>query len=284
MRSYLGEFPELVSGVGMRHMLVPAAQLRRWSEATACAVLREAMANSEAESRSLVELARSRGCGSSALDDVALFLAAEIASGALTAVALPEPLCGRPVLYSSDAPDWDNLKPISELIDTDPSTELTWVSIEVLDRRGVPFAGLDVTIVHGDGRRDRVVLDDLGRHTSRAVVAGSQSTVYWPPLLQLPEQRGTIRGIDGFARGPEDLAVPRRPEGRAVVLPQVGRHYRADRGLEGGKGGSGARRCGARGGRGWRDAAETVPGPTKPPARRWANRRARASSRPRACR
>lgn len=228
MRSHDGRFPELSSPGGTRHMLVPATQVLRWSEPSALAVLRAVIADSPLETRTLVDLALARGCRSSAPDDVAAFLAREIASGALTAVALPEPPPrGRPVLYRSEAPpDWDNLQPLSDLIETDPSTELTWVSIEVLDHRGVPFAGLDVTLVHGDGRRDRVVLDERGRYTARALVPGGHTRVYWPAAIELPAEKRVGQGIDGFVRGPEDLVVPRRPQGRAVTLPQMARHYR----------------------------------------------------------
>lgn len=207
-------------------MLVPAAQVQRWSEASAHAWLCEALEDPGTDVAALVELAVARGCASSVPDAVARFLAAEIAGGSLTAIALPEPPRGRPVLHPSEAPDWDDLRPISELIETDPSTELTWVSIEVVDHTGVPFAGLDVTLVHGDGRRDRVVLDDLGRHTARAVVVGSRTKVYWPPKLELGEDAKSRPALDGFVRGPDDLGVPRRPDGRAVALPRMGQHYR----------------------------------------------------------
>lgn len=226
MRRLGGSFSELVSAAGARHLLVPAPQVQQWSEATAHAWLREALEDPGTDVAAIVELAASRGCGSAEPDAVARFLAAEIARGSLTAIALPEPPRGRPVLHPSEAPDWDDLRPISELIETDPSTELTWVSIEVVDHTGVPFAGLDVTLVHGDGRRDRVVLDDLGRHTARAVVVGSRTKVYWPPKLELSDEAKKQPGLEGFQRMPEDFAVPRRPNGKGLELGQMGRHYR----------------------------------------------------------
>lgn len=226
MRRLGGSFSELVSAAGARHVLVPAGQVQRWSEASAHAWLCEAMEDPGTDVAALVELAVARGCASSVPDAVARFLAAEIAGGSLTAIALPEPPRGRPVLHPSEAPDWDDLRPISELIETDPSTELTWVSIEVVDHTGVPFAGLDVTLVHGDGRRDRVVLDDLGRHTARAVVVGSRTKVYWPPKLELSDEAKKHPGVNGFQRIPDDVAVPRDAKGKWSSLDHMGRHYR----------------------------------------------------------
>jgi hypothetical protein len=43
---------------------------------------------------------------------------------------------------------------LSELRE-DPDDATGWVSLEVLDHTGVPYAGLEITMVHGDGRRDR---------------------------------------------------------------------------------------------------------------------------------
>ena len=105
MRRLGGSLSELVSAAGARHLLVPAAQVQRWSEASAYAWLCDALGDPATDVAAIVELAAARGCGSAEPDAVARFLAAEIADGSLTAIALPEPPRGRPVLYRSEVPD-----------------------------------------------------------------------------------------------------------------------------------------------------------------------------------
>ncbi len=229
MPTRLDPFPTLRAHGGSRHLLVPTMQLQRWSEATAYRSVLEAMADHELAARDLVELAVERGCPSREHEEVARWLAREIGGGALTPVAVPDLFLrgSYPVLRADDAPpDWDNLRPLSDLRETDPTVEFSWVSIEVLDHTGVPYAELDVTMVHGDGRRDRVVLDDLGRHVARGVPKSGRTTTYWPPRLVLPDKAKNLPALDGFQRMPEDLPLPRSTDGRSVQLAQMGRHYR----------------------------------------------------------
>lgn len=221
-------FRALRSQGAVRHLLVPTVQLQRWSEAAAYRAVFEAMADHELAASDLIELAAERGCPSRERDEAARWLAREIGAGALTPVAVPD-LFQRgsyPVLRPDDAPpDWDNLRPLSDLRD-DPAIEVSWVSIEVLDHTGVPYADLEVTMVHGDGRRDRVVLDDLGRHVARAVPKTGRTTTYWPPRLVLPDKARDLPALDGFQRMPDDVPLPRHTDGRSLQLPQMGRHYR----------------------------------------------------------
>ena len=103
---------------------------------------------------------------------------------------------------------------------------LSWVSIELLDHRGVPFAGLEITMLHADGRRDPIILDDLGRHTARGVAKTNHTKVYWPQRLELSAEAKKRPGLDGFQRGADDLPVPRRPNGGPLNLAHMDRHYR----------------------------------------------------------
>lgn len=229
MSSPLRPFPEVRSAAGRRHILVPTFRVQRWSEDAALAAVRDAMAANESQAAGLTELAMERGCPSRETKEVAEYLAVVISGGGLVPVALPDPppRGGYPVVHATfRMPDWDNIRPLSELREKDPTTEWSWVAIEVLDHTGVPYAGLEVTLVHGDGRRDRVVLDDLGRHTARAVPKTGRTTVHWPRTLELPASAQGRLGLDGFQLESDDIAVPRRPAGRTVSLTQMRRRYR----------------------------------------------------------
>jgi hypothetical protein len=229
MSSGIREFLELTSPTGARHLLVPAVHVEEWSETRAYGAVREALAEGGFDARDLTDLAVERGCRSREPEAVARFLADEVARGALTAISLPEPMPkgSYPVLYPRDrAPDWDNLRPLSDLRGKDPTMEWSWVSVEVLDHTGVPYAGLEITLVHGDGRRDRVVLDDAGRHTARGVPKDGRTKVYWPQRVELSAEAKQRPGLDGFQRMPEDVRVPRDSKGKWSNLDQMGRHYR----------------------------------------------------------
>ncbi len=115
--------------------------------------------------------------------------------------------------------------PLSSLREREPTVEYGWVSIELLDHQGVPFADFELTLVHGDGRRDRVVLDAAGRHTARAVALPGPTRVELPAQIELPAAARGKLAMDGFARAPGDVAVPRRTSG-PLVLPTLDRHYR----------------------------------------------------------
>lgn len=77
----------------------------------------------------------------------------------------------RPMMHRGARPpvDWADAVPLSSLQRREPTVEYGWVSIELVSHLGVPFAGTEVTLVHCDARRDRVVLDATGRHAARAV-------------------------------------------------------------------------------------------------------------------
>jgi hypothetical protein len=217
------------SAAGRRHILVPTFRVQRWSEDAALAAVRDAMAASESQAAGLTDLAIQRGCPSREPKEVAEYVAVVISGGGLVPVALPDPppRGAYPVVHTTfRVPDWDNIRPLSDLLEKDPTIEWSWVAIEVLDHTGVPYAGLEVTLVHADGRRDRVVLDDLGRHTARAVPKIGRTTVHWPRKLELPVAAKGRPGLDGFQRAPDDIGVPRQPEGRTVTLDQMGRRYR----------------------------------------------------------
>ncbi len=229
MPNFNRPFPELSSRAGRRHLLVPTIDLVRWTESMAHAAIVEAMADSHFNLRDLTEFALDRGCRSREREAVASFLASEIARGAVTPISLPDFFARGtyPVRRPGDgAPDWDNLRPLSDFREKDPTMEWSWVSVEVLDHTGIPYGGLEITLVHGDGRRDRVVLDDAGRHTARGVPKNGRTKVYWPQRVELSAEAKQRPGLDGFQRGPDDIPVSRESKGKWLTLNQMGRHYR----------------------------------------------------------
>ena len=102
---------------------------------------------------------------------------------------------------------------------------LSWVSIELLDHRGLPFAGFELTLEHSDGRRDRVVLDAAGRHTALAVKPPGPTRVLFPARVELPAAARGGLAMDGFAKSPADIGVAREPTG-SLALNTLDRHYR----------------------------------------------------------
>jgi hypothetical protein len=162
----------------------------------------------------------------------------------------PTPISRPFGVFPGDEPvDWDNIPFLSELIDRGPTTPTTprlpgttspsadsgeqgevtaplhSLSLELLHHTGVPFAGAELTLVHCDGRRDSVVLDEAGRHTARALVPPGPTQVLLPPQLDRPAPPRVALAMDGFTRSPSDITVPRRPTA-PVVLQALDTHYR----------------------------------------------------------
>jgi hypothetical protein len=220
-------FTTLSNGRGLEHAIVPASNVQQWSVATAYDILVGVMSGDAAAARELTDLARTRGCTELDPDAVARYLAQEISRGHLVPIALDEwPPRGRPVLYRAEVtPDWDNLTPLSDLRERDPTLRYGWVAIQLVDHTGVPFAGYELTLVHSDGRRDRVVLDDAGRHKARAVLLPGPTIVGFPKRVALPESARGKLALDGFKPSPDDVPVPREPKS-PLFLKQLDREYR----------------------------------------------------------
>lgn len=215
------------SSAGWKQMLVPASQLREWSAESAYRELRAAMRDEFCAGR-LRTLAMDRRASVRDDDAVARYLAGEVAAGRLVILTLPDDAMRgmRPVVYGPPAPtDWSDVPLLSSLGERESTDEFGWVSIELVDARGVPFADVEVTLVHADGRRDRVQLDADGRHQARRVLLPGPTRVLLPPRLELtPTSRNAVPAR-GFSRLPGDLAVAVVPAGPLVLSP-LDRHYR----------------------------------------------------------
>jgi hypothetical protein len=220
-------FTTLSNGRGVEHAIVPASNVQQWSVATAYDILVGVISGDAAAARELTDLARTRGCTELDPDSVARYLAEAISRGHLVPIALDDwPPRGRPVLYRAETPpDWDNLTPLSDLRERDPTLRYGWVAIQLVDHTGVPFAGYELTLVHSDGRRDRVVLDDAGRHKARAVLLPGPTMVGFPKRVALPESARGKLALDGFKPSPDDVPVPREPKS-PLFLKQLDREYR----------------------------------------------------------
>ena len=178
----------------------------------------------------LARMVGAQDSGSLDREDIARRLAEQIESGCLIAIALDEPrMVGlRPVFFwpgAAPLPDSAEIVPLSSLRETEPTLEFGWVSIEFVDARGRPFAGFELTLVHADGRRDRVVLDAAGRHTARRVLLPGPSRIELPARVELPAAAANGPAMDGFLQRADDVTVARRSSS-AIVLSQLDRHYR----------------------------------------------------------
>lgn len=222
-------FPVVTTPRGVRHALVPATNVEAWCGDRAYDALMTAMRNDDFAARQLAALARDRGCFDQTPEAVARWLAQEVGRGLLIPVAHrdPSPARGRPVLgYEGFMPDdWSELTPLSALREREPTVEFGWLGIELVDHDGVPFAGYELTLVHCDGRRDRVVLDENGRHRARAVALPGPTLVGFPKHVVLPESARHGPPPDGFAPHGDDVAVPREPKA-GLFLKQLDRAYR----------------------------------------------------------
>jgi outer membrane protein OmpA-like peptidoglycan-associated protein len=222
-------FPIVTTPRGVRHALVPATNVESWSADRAYDALMTAMRNDDFAARQLTALARDRGCFDHTPEAVARWLAQEVGRGLLIPVAHrePSPARGRPILgHEGFFPDdWSELTPLSALQEREPTVEFGWLGIELVDHDGVPFAGYELTLVHCDGRRDRVVLDELGRHRARAVALPGPTLVGFPKHVEAPASSFGKLAVDAFAPLPDDVPVPREPRG-GLFLKQLDRSYR----------------------------------------------------------
>ncbi len=133
-----------------------------------------------------------------------------------------------PVIGGDANLDWDDVPRLSDLRLDDPTVALVWLSIQLLDARGIAFAGQDVTVVYSDGARERVVLDAAGSWIGRRVPKTAQAErarVVLPARLELSETQRQGTPIEGFRRHPDDIAVARRNPAD-VELPRLERNYR----------------------------------------------------------
>lgn len=215
--------------LGAEYLLISSHEVQHWSHATArdmlLTVLREGIGGDEV--RRLAERFGLVGEASDA-EAIADRVAEAIVKGRVLAVALPQPRHGmRPILHLDDPSDpWSTAVPLSSLRG-ETTQELGWVSIELVDTRGAPFANTEVTLVHCDGQRVRVVLDATGRHTAQAVAHPGPTRVELPTPLPIPDASATGPhfALEGFRPAPGDIIVP-RGAAQPITLALLDRHYR----------------------------------------------------------
>ena len=219
--------PRMKLRTGREVLLVKPDDLQWWSSATAkqalLTALREGIGGTELRS-----WADRGGYFGDLYDDeaVAAWFGERIERRQLVPLALPRGPIGMP-LFDRDAivDPWANAVPLSSLSE-EPVEELGWVSIEVLDYRGVAFSGLELTLIHCDGQRDRIVLDGLGRFTAKRIAVPGPTMVRWPASLETSEEQRKKPSIEGFSPSPGDISVRRAPAGVPSALPAVNTHYR----------------------------------------------------------
>lgn len=214
------EFPELSSGAGVTHMLVPAWAVRQWDADAAYVLLAAAVRDDPAQARALCDLAAARGCGATDIDAALRFVAELIGNGSLVALEMPERRSGlRPSMGGTAAPRWDDVRPLAELAETRTS----WVSIEVVDHTGVPFADLALTLVMPDGERRAIALDAAGKHRAEDVPDPGTLMIVWPERLEPPK---SATHMDGFVARADDVSIPRQAIASGPRPLRLARHHR----------------------------------------------------------
>lgn len=214
--------PRLTTPHGREYLLLDDASRRRWDLEAARAVLRRAVADDPTARATMVRTAEALGHRGDELDAAIEAVAAAIASGGLVPFAVEEPLPGRPVLHEGrPGAAWSEAPLLSELIGESVDAQ-AWLSIEVVDEGGAPFGGVELTLVHCDGRRDRIVCDDAGRFLTRSVPLPGPVRIEWPPRI---EHAGSRLAMDGFTIQPDDLRLAARPVG-PTTLTRLNAHHR----------------------------------------------------------
>lgn len=212
---------------GVQYALVESHRIERWDREDALRMLR-GIDDDPFSGHTFARLAGTQDVDALGRESILRGIAEQIARGSLVPVALDEPRMGRPIFARSGGsrrPSDDEIVDLSSLRETDPTYEYGWVSIELVDGRGRPFAGFELRLVHADGRRDRVVLDAAGRHKARRVLLPGPSRIELPARLDLPMAARSGLAMDGFVRAPGDLVVARKPTGPLLLMP-LDRHHR----------------------------------------------------------
>jgi hypothetical protein len=214
------ELPTLSNGAGTTHVLVPTSQVVQWSAAQAYALLSDAVREDPTQAAALCALAAERGCDETEIDAALRFVAELLGSGALVAIDVPRRPSGlRPLLRPGAAVETDDVRPLSQLVEERTS----WVSIEVVDHTGVPYAELALTLVMPDGERRSIRLDRAGRHRAEEVSDPGTVMIVWPEKLELPKDAA---GMDGFVARGDDVAIPRNAIAVGPRPLRLAKHHR----------------------------------------------------------
>jgi len=217
--------PRITTRLGSEYLLISSHEVQHWSHTTArdmlLTVLREGIGGDEV--RRLAEQFGFFGEPSDA-EAIANCVAEAIAKGRVLPVALPNPFHGmRPIFHLGEPTDvWSTAVPLSSLRG-ETTEKFGWVSIEVVDHKGVPLADLALTLVMPQGERRSIVLDRAGRYRAADVPEPGTIMIVWPERLE-PPQHGAY--MDGFVVGPDDVSIPREAIALGPKPLRLARHHR----------------------------------------------------------
>lgn len=213
-------------------LLVDGSAVRRYRAGEAAEMLRDRCAAGSADADQLMALAASVGGFRGVPDTLeqAIELVAErVADGSIAVVTL-EPEYGGAAGRSQSSgvygePDWDDIRPLSDLRETDPTITFGALSIELVDHTGIPFRNQELKLRRGDGGTDRIVLDDQGKWSTRSIEKTGTCRLVLPARLELTPEQLADGGPDGFQLTAGDLTVRREQPGE-LPLPRYDVHYR----------------------------------------------------------
>lgn len=209
-------------------ILVRAPALLRCGASEATEILCRWCEADPQNAHELTSLASGQTGRECSLEEAISVLASFVADGSLTLIELePEYAAGRPAALRRrrDDVDWDNLRPLSDLREPDPTVTFGWLSIELLDHTGIPFRNQELKLRHGDGGVDRIVLDAQGKWSTRSIAKSGTCKVVLPSRLELTSEQLAGGGPDGFRTVAGDLRV-RRVDAGELPLPGLDAHYR----------------------------------------------------------
>jgi hypothetical protein len=205
------EFP-VVQGNGSSYAIVPDAARVRWTEASAREVIEIAIGDA-GQRDALLEVARALGATSLDDGEIVRVLARALVDGTLVAFEAPQVSTGRPITRSD--------RGVSPPTRPARARATAWVSFELVDHEGTPFAGRVIDFEHADGRLDSVTLDPRGRSPRISTTNEGGIHVHWPKRL---ETEIDAPHVDRFAIAADDLSVAFLPTGTTRV--GLNRHSR----------------------------------------------------------
>ncbi len=203
---------------------------RHYRAGEAASVLRDACERNSSSADDIIALASGRGYGHRHSIDEAIQIVAEmIESRELVLLEMEQEFAqGAASSLSAGASaalDWDNLRRLSDLRETDPTVTFGSLSIELLDHTGIPFRNQELKLRHGDGGVDRIVLDEQGKWSTRSIAKSGTCKLVLPARLELTPEQLAGGGPDGFRTMAGDLRV-KRVESGELSLPGYDAHYR----------------------------------------------------------
>lgn len=208
-------------------VLVGWPGVHRYGAGEAASVLRQWCASNSANASEILALAGGTGGSHHSLEDAIAIVAGLVADGSLALLELEpdhvprRPFFGKPRSEHDD--DWDHIRPLSDLRETDPTVTFGSLSIELVDYTGVPFRNQELRLRYGHGGTDRIVLDELGKWSVRSVPKVGTAAVILPARLELTKEQLAAGTPDGAGTVTGDVTVQRVAPGE-VSLPRYDVH------------------------------------------------------------